>query len=159
MNDLKPTNPKDRMSTTRLDLSLFPDTAVAYGALAMTEGDCKYGGYNYRIGGVLASVYYAACRRHLGKWFNGEWADSKTQVPHLASAIASLAVLIDAIVADMLKDDRPPQVDLAKLFSDFEKNVKHLHECFSNGPSRYTDIEHRKSSLDALEDTQVFRGK
>lgn len=155
--DLKPTNPKDRAATSRLDLSLFPDTAIAYGALAMTEGDCKYGGYNYRVGGVLASVYYAACRRHLGKWFNGEWADPKTQVPHLANAIACLAVLIDAVVAGVLKDDRPPQADLAGLLAHFEREVKHLQTIFPDGPPRYTEIKHGKSALGALiEDTRLF---
>lgn len=77
--DKKDTNPKDRMAITKLDLSLFPTTAKAYGALAMTEGDLKYGGYNYRTAGVKASVYYAAANRHLDKWFNGEWADKKQE--------------------------------------------------------------------------------
>ena len=160
IEDLKSTNPKDRVATSRLDLSLFPDTAIMYGALAMTEGDCKYGGYNYRVGGVRASVYYAACRRHLGKWFNGEWADSKTQVPHLASAIGCLAVLIDAIVVGALKDDRPPKVDLAGLLADFEQNVKRLQEIFPDGPPRYTEIERGTPSLDALiADTRLFEGE
>lgn len=143
MSDFKPTNPKDRAATNRLDLSLFPDTAVAYGALALTEGDCKYGGYNWRIGGVLASVYYAACRRHLAKWFDGEWDDPKTGVPHLASAIASIAVIIDAYEHEKLKDDRPPtSCEPTELYTWAEELVGHLHELFPNGPGRYTEVEH-----------------
>lgn len=144
--DFKPTNPKDRVAISRLDLSLFPDTAVCYGALAMTEGDSKYGGYNYRVGGVLASVYYGAARRHLAKWFNGEWADRKTKVPHLASALACVAVLVDAIECSVLRDDRPPKCDLARLLGDSERLVQHLHATFPDGPPRYTEVAYATQS-------------
>ncbi len=141
----KDTNPKDKMATTRLDLSLFPSTATAYGALAMTEGDLKYGGYNYRTAGVKASVYFAAANRHLNKWFNGEWGDQKTNVPHLASALACIGVLIDAIECDKLNDDRPPKCDMAALLDEMEKKVVHLQELFPDGPERHkaTDKGHQ----------------
>lgn len=147
MSDFKPTNPKDRLATARLDLSLFPDTAVAYGALGMTEGDSKYGGYNYRVGGVLASVYIAATRRHLAKYFNGEWADKKTSVPHLASAIACIAIIIDAVECGVLRDDRPPHTDLSGLLDDAEKYVAALHKMFPNSPARFTEAKHGKTKL------------
>jgi len=139
--DLKPTNAKDRAATHRLDLSLFPETAVAYGALAMTEGDSKYGGFNYRDGGVLASIYYAACKRHLAKWFNGEEDDPKTKVPHIASALACIAVIIDAKECGVLKDDRPPSCDMPGLLARFEELTKHVHEIYPDGPARHTEAE------------------
>jgi len=137
--DVKPTNPKDRAATDRIDLSLFPDTAVVYGALAMTEGDCKYGAYNYRPGGVQAHVYVAACRRHLAKWWNGEDDDPKTKIPHLGNALACIAILIDSIECGVLKDDRPPRVDMERLIDGVRAKVKHLQELFPNGPDRYTE--------------------
>ena len=141
----KPTNPKDRAATARLDLTLFPATAEIYGALAFTEGDLKYGGYNYRVGGVLASVYVAALKRHIDKWFDeGEELDPVTLVPHLANAIACVAVLIDAVECGVLKDDRPPHGTAAKLLKQFEEKVKHLQQLFTNGPSRFTELEHGK---------------
>lgn len=135
----KPSNPKDRAATARLDLSLFPDTATAYGALAMTEGDLKYGGYNYRPAGVASSVYIAACRRHLAKWYNGEENDPVTGVPHLGSALACLAVLIDSLESGNLNDDRPPKVDVSGLLSKLEGKVKHLQKIFPNGPGRFRE--------------------
>ena len=144
--DKKDTNPKDKMAITRLDLSLFPTTAKAYGALAMTEGDLKYGGYNYRTAGVKSSVYYAAVGRHLDKWFNGEWADQKTGVPHLASALACIGVLIDAIECNKLNDDRPPICDMATLFDDREKKVIHLQKMFPNGLPRHTEVNKEQQS-------------
>lgn len=140
----KDTNPKDRMATTRLDLSLFPATARAYGALAMTEGDLKYGGYNYRVIGVKASVYYAAANRHLDKWFNGEWIDPKTGVPHLASALACIGILIDAIECEKLNDDRPPKCNMTTLLNDMEHKVAHLQKLFPNGLDRYTEINNKE---------------
>lgn len=137
--DTKPTNPKDRAATDRLDLSLFPDSAVAYGALAMVEGDSKYGGYNYRVSGVLASIYIAALRRHIAKWWNGEEIDPKTQVPHLANAIACLAVIIDAKEHGVLKDDRPPEQNMEEIFAKFEGISHHLHELFNTSPGRFTN--------------------
>lgn len=142
MTDFKPTNPKDRAATSRIDLTLFPDTAVVYGALAMTEGDLKYGGFNYRPAGVLASVYVAAARRHLSKWYNGEESDPKTGVPHLASVLGCIAVIVDSIECGVLQDDRPPRVDLADLCNRFEGKVRHLQAIFPEGPERYTELKH-----------------
>lgn len=139
--ETKPTNPKNRAASNRLDLTLFPDSAVAYGALAFTEGDCKYGGYNWRAMGVQSSIYYAAMRRHMAKWFNGEDTDPKTGVPHLANALACIAVLIDSIEQGNLNDDRPPRQQHAELYSYFESAVERLHRLYPNGPPRHRASE------------------
>lgn len=135
---LKDSNPKDDAATTRLDLSLFPATARAYGALAFTEGHGKYGGFNYREVGVRASIYYAAANRHLDKWFNGQTSDPKTGVPHLASALACTAVLIDAVELAKLNDDRPPRCNMDNILEWAEQRVIRLQELFPDGPPRYT---------------------
>lgn len=128
--DHKDTNPKDAAATTRLDLSLFPDTAAAYGALALTEGDLKYGGYNYRVKGISVSTYIAALRRHTAKYFNGEWADPFTDIPHLASMLACVAIIIDCHEKGILNDDRPPSVDMGNLLDEFQARVELLQQLF-----------------------------
>jgi len=139
-------NPKDRAAMTggRVDISLFPQTAIIYGALGMTEGDAKYAGYNFRVAGVRTSTYVAAVLRHLFKWYGGEWADEKTKVPHLASVLSCIAILIDAYECGKLIDDRPPVMggDVAGLLTRFEEIVKHLYTIFPDGPARYTEVEH-----------------
>jgi hypothetical protein len=136
----KPSNPKDRAATTKLDLSLFPDTAVAYGALALTEGDLKYGGFNWREAGVSANVYVAAAKRHLAKWYNGSDVDPKTKVPHLAYALACIAIIIDAEEQGRLNDDRPPKSPEAeRIFEAAERVVEHLQSEFPNPPERYKE--------------------
>lgn len=137
--DRKQTNPKDRAATHRLDMSLVPFSAIAYTALALTEGDCKYGGYNWRDAGVSFNVYVAATMRHWGKLYSGEWADPVTHVPHLASIAADASVIIDAYESGKLIDDRPPKQDHARLLAEFEGIVKHLHELYPNGPPRHRE--------------------
>lgn len=148
MSDKKETNPKDRAATDRLDFSVWPETASAYGALAMTEGDYKYGAYNYRVAGVQASVYISALRRHMAKWYNGEDFDPKTGVPHLANAIACLGVLIDALEAEALIDDRPPKIAIGAMFDRMQVRVRKLQEVFppNKGPGRYTELKHGLSA-------------
>lgn len=137
----KPTNPKDRAATHRLDLTLFPESARIFGAIAMTEGDSKYGGYNYRVAGVNISTYIAALGRHIGKYYDhGEWADATTGVPHLANALACIAVLIDGHAKNNLVDDRPPKLT-ADLYTWAEQLTKELHTLFPDGPARCTEIK------------------
>lgn len=137
---VKSSNPKDRAATTRLDLSLWPETASIYGALAMTEGDCKYGGFNFREQGASVSTYYAALRRHMIKFYNGEWADEKTKVPHLANMLGCIAILVDGFEQGNIIDDRPPRVDCSQLLDDMENHVKVLQELFKDyNPVRATE--------------------
>ena len=138
VDDSKASNPKDSAATTRLDLSLFPDTARAYGALAFTEGDLKYGGYNFREAGAKASVYVAALGRHMAKWYDGEETDPTTKVPHLANALACIAVLIDGTVQGNLNDDRPPSAGVAKVLDDAQAIVAHLQQTFPRKAARVT---------------------
>lgn len=135
----KPSNPKEAIGDTKLNLSLVPDTAHMYLASAFTEGALKYGSYNWRAAGVRASTYVAACRRHLGKWWNGEEFDPKTKVHHLANAMACLAIILDAKLVSKLNDDRPPVADISGLIASLEGTVAHLKE-MSDGltPHHYT---------------------
>ncbi len=135
----KPSNPKDRAATHRVDMSVFPESASIFGALAMTEGAAKYGAYNYRTVGVNVSTYVAAAKRHLGKYYDrGEWADGVTGVPHLANALACIAVLIDGHCQGNLTDDRPPRM-AADLYPWAEALSKKLHTLYPAGPPRVTE--------------------
>lgn len=106
MSDTKPTNPKDAIGCDKLPFHLWPETATALGCLALLDGACKYGRSNFRAIGVRASIYYDACRRHLNAWFEGENTDPDSGLPHLAHALACLAILVDAGVSGKMTDDR-----------------------------------------------------
>lgn len=140
MTDKKDTNPKDAAASTRLDISLFPMSAICYGALGMTEGSYKYGGYNYREAGVNISIYISAAMRHLMKFYNGDWEDRTTRVPHLASALSCIAILIDGFEQNNIKDDRPPKQDMEKLLRTMQDHVSYLQEVFPNPCDRVTEV-------------------
>lgn len=142
VSDFKESNPKDAAATARIDISLFPASAIVYGSLGMAEGDLKYGGYNYRVVGVKMSVYVAACCRHLFKFFwCGEDHDPKTGVHHLGNALACLAILVDGIEQKNIIDDRPPKQS-SSLFERAELMMGKLMQIFPRKTQRYTEIEH-----------------
>ena len=135
----KDTNPKDAIAGSKLPLHLVPDTIPIFAALAFTEGAAKYGAYNWRIAGVKASVYISALERHMMKYKNGEWADSKTGVPHLASVLACAGILLDANLCGKLTDDRPPSNMTSETIDACEHTVSHIKSLFSDkDPYHYT---------------------
>jgi len=125
--DVKETNPKDAAASGRLPLHLVPDTLLIFAAMGFAEGDSKYIAYNFRVAGIRASVYIAALRRHLMRYVNGEWADKKTGIPHLASVAACTSILIDGHVVGNIVDDRPPAIDLNNEIEEAEKIIAHVY--------------------------------
>lgn len=89
-------NPKDALAASKVDLTLFPPAALVYGAAAMRNGAEKYGPYNWRSMAIQKEVYIAAALRHLCQYLDGEECASDSGVPHLAHALATIAILIDA---------------------------------------------------------------
>lgn len=147
--DTKDTNPKDAIGSTKIDLGLVPDTLLVYAALGFTEGALKYGRYNWRIAGVRASIYRAALQRHLVKWWNGEEADPVTGVPHLASALCCIGILIDSSQVGNLNDDRPPSIaGIGQWVDEIEKDVAHLKQLHADkSPHQYTIADTKTEEL------------
>ena len=102
----KASNPKDVIGSDKLPLHLWPTTATAMGCIGLLEGAVKYGRLNWRHTGVRASIYVDACKRHLDAWMEGENVAPDSGVPHLANALACLAIIVDAQAAGKLTDDR-----------------------------------------------------
>lgn len=105
----KPSNPKDLIGITKAPASTIPRGVIAEVGVAMLEGALKYGRHNYRAIGVRSSIYFDAACGHLDSWWEGEDIDEDSGLSHITKAIASLVVLRDAMLQDMLNDDRPPQ--------------------------------------------------
>lgn len=109
--DKKATNPKDAIATTKVQIGTVSAPVMWEMGLAKTEGALKYGAHNHRAIGVRASVYYAAAIGHLQDWWEGEDLDPDCPVElnHIIKAMASLEVIMDAIIQDNWVDDRPPK--------------------------------------------------
>lgn len=105
MTDLK--NPKDLLGAKKINTFAVPPAAILYASLAMNNGGQKYGFYNWRDKEVVFSVYYSAAMRHMFSLLDGQELDPESGLPHLAHAMACLAIIIDAKEAGKLVDDRP----------------------------------------------------
>lgn len=107
----KQTNPKDMVGTRKAGISCVPQAVLAELGVALLEGACKYGRFNWRASGVRASVYLDALYRHvfLQWWDEGEDIDLDSQLSHLTKGISTLTVLRDAMIQGMMVDDRPPR--------------------------------------------------
>lgn len=139
MNE-KPTNPKDLIGITKLPLHLWPTTATAMGSIGLLEGAVKYGRMNWRAAGVRASIYVDACKRHLDAWFEGEDVAPDSGVPHLANALACLAILVDAKASGKLVDDRAYAGEgYRKLVEELTPHVERLKELHKDkNPKHWT---------------------
>jgi hypothetical protein len=135
----KQSNPKDIIGSDKIPYHLWPLSASAYGSLALLDGMLKYGRSNFRAVGVRSSIYYDALTRHMAKWWEGEDTDPDSGLPHLAHALACLAVLIDSQTADNLTDDRAYPGGYTKLVDELTPHVKRLKEQHAGkNPKHYT---------------------
>lgn len=135
----KPTNPKDLIGSDKIPLHLWPSTATALGSLAMLDGALKYGRSNFRAIGVRASIYKDACDRHVARWFEGEDNDPDSGLPHLAHALACLAIIIDAQAAGKLNDDRMYEGGYENLLKELTPHVARLKQLHADRqPTHYT---------------------
>jgi Domain of unknown function (DUF5664) len=139
---LKLTNPKQAMGDRKVPLHLVPFTAQVEESLAYAEGALKYGTANWRVAGVRATTYIAACLRHLQKYKDGENRDPDSRVHHLGNARACLGILLDAEACGKLNDDRPPAVDLTDKIAEAEAVLAHLKELHKDcNPKHYTELD------------------
>lgn len=134
----KATNPKDAVGIKKAPLTTVPLTVVAEMGLGMLEGARKYGRHNYRVDGVRASVYIDATWRHLAKWWEGEDIDPDSGLSHITKALASLAVLRDAMINSKFEDDRPPKVPDG-FFAHLDKLVAQVIEKYPNALPAFTE--------------------
>lgn len=135
----KRSNPKDIVGSDKVPLHLWPTTATTLGAMALLDGALKYGRSNFRVVGVRASIYYDAVNRHINAWFEGEDDDPDSGLPHLAHALACLAVIVDAQAAGVLRDDRMTPGGYRAWIDRLTPHVRRLKEKHADkSPRHYT---------------------
>lgn len=124
----KPSNPKDAIGSDKLPLHLWPETATAMGCLGLLDGALKDGRSNWRAVGIRPSIYVDAAKRHINAWFELEEIDPDSGLPHLAHAIACLAIIIDAQAIGKMNDDRNYKGGYRNLVNQLTPHVKRLKE-------------------------------
>ncbi len=141
-NSTKPSNPKDLIGSNKVPLHFWPTTATVLGAMACMYGNLQYGRTNWRAAGVRASIYYDALNRHMNAWFDeGEDNDPDSGLPHLAHALACIAIIIDAKAAGKLTDDRMIRGGYRELIGEMTPHVARLKEKFKDKTPRHYTIK------------------
>jgi hypothetical protein len=120
-------NPKDRIGILKPQVHLVPPSAILYMALGFEDGAKKYGPYNWRENAVKSTVYVGAAMRHLMSYFDREDEASDSHKPHLAHALACLAILVDATETGNLVDDRPAAGCAGPLIDRLTKKAPPAH--------------------------------
>lgn len=135
----KVSNPKDRVGTKKVPLSTVSANVIMEVGLAMLEGARKYGRFNYRVAGVLASVYYDAAMRHLMAFYEGQDIDPDSGLSHITKAIACLTVLRDAQINEMWVDDRPPKLKNQNWINDLNKKAGEIIDRYPDSVPPFTE--------------------
>ncbi len=115
-----PSNPKQAYGDKKIPLHLVPPSAIAYMGLALKEGAKKYEPYNWRENNVEYMTYIGATMRHLMAVIDGEDTDPDSGYPHLAHALASLAILVDANTGGNIIDNRPAKGKVGEILKEYE---------------------------------------
>ena len=115
MTEIDTTNPKDMYGLRKVPIRLVPGPAIVALAHAMQHGAEKYGEYNFRHTRVRVSIYIEAAQRHLLAMQDGEENDPESGQPHVAHAMACMAIIIDAAACGNLVDDRPHEAPTAEM--------------------------------------------
>lgn len=108
-------NPKTAHGALKIPLDLVPPSSTHFLAEAFKNGADKYGPYNWREKGISSSVYYAAAKRHLDAWWDGEDYADDSGVHHVAHAMACMALILDSMTVGTLNDNRPPKGAASRL--------------------------------------------
>ena len=114
-------NPKQAYGDKKVPLHLVPPVAIAYMGMALKEGAKKYGPYNWRENNVEVMTYIGAAMRHIGAYVDGEDTDPESGNPHLSHALASLAILVDAVEGNTAIDNRPLAGAVPRVLEDAAK--------------------------------------
>lgn len=105
-------NPKQAAGDAKDPLGLVPRSVLHHMARVLRNGAAKYGPWNWRDKPIETLTYVHATMRHLTAYGDGEDTDPESGLPHLAHALASLAVLVDGIEHGA-KDTRPGKAPTA----------------------------------------------
>lgn len=150
-NNSKPTNPKDAVGIRKWrQYATVPLTVMTEVGVAMMEGALKYGRHNYRVAGVRASVYVDAAIGHIGQWWEGEDLDPDTKLSHITKAIASLVVVRDAMIQNMLNDDRPPKGQLDQVRANLQAVVDAMFEKYPESVEAFTELGERMKATHSV---------
>lgn len=129
-------NPKAFVGRQKLRPGLIPHHVRARLAVAMSEGARKYGDWNWRDKPISYSDYIDALHRHLIAVEGGQDDDPDSKLHHLIKIMSTCTVMLDAIEAGAMIDDRKPSV----LTVDTVENWRATSATFAHDSAFWRDM-------------------
>jgi hypothetical protein len=99
-------DPSQKQDSGKRDLALIPLAALEAEAEAFEVGERKYKRYGYYYSDLEATRIVAAAIRHLYAWLDGEERCPEDGQPHLGSARACTAMILQLQKQGVLNDNR-----------------------------------------------------
>jgi hypothetical protein len=96
---------------------LLPYRAVASVVDVLAFGASKYGPNTWQAVSHGRDRYFAATQRHLTAWWDGEYADPESGLPHLAHAACSVLFLL------ALEANEGPELTLRRRVAHLERSL------------------------------------
>jgi len=122
-------NPKQAYGDAKVKLQLVPPAAMIAIARGLEDGAKKYGAWNWRDHKVEIMTYYGAVMRHMAAWLEGEEYDPDGGgKKHIDGALASLAIIIDAMECDSYIDNRPHMGNMGTLDALMQGSRKEMED-------------------------------
>lgn len=127
-----PTDAKAVAGAEKISFSTVPPIANLYCAAAMHYGAGKYGAHNWRDKDIVLRAYIDPLKRHMELFAAGVDIDREVTgsgLPHLAHIMATCAILLDAMKAGRVVDDRA-------VTPSYEETVAEIGELMKEWPKR-----------------------
>jgi hypothetical protein len=156
-------NPKTAFGLKKVPLHLVPPALEQGAAEAFQNGADKYGPFNWRDHTISATVYYAACKRHLDAWFDRTDAGDAAPdsgVHHIKHAAACLAMILDVMGTERFNDNRPTRrptcpADTTQPTSSETKNARSRSKSARSATKPVTISSEPAKSIKATESTST----
>ena len=117
-------NVKNFAANGKPTVSCVPPIGFFAMGAAMQDGANKYGRFNWRTTEVTASVFFDAQLRHLLYWYCGEDHAQDSKVHHQGHLQAGGAIIMDAELYGVFKDDRDKTQDPEELLKRMMAIIK-----------------------------------
>ena len=117
-------NVKNPAAHGKPTVSCVPPIGFFAMGAAMQDGANKYGRYNWRTTEVTASVFFDAQLRHLLYWYCGEDHAQDSKIHHQGHLQAGGAIIMDAELYGIFKDDRDKTQDPEELLKKMMAIIK-----------------------------------
>ena len=113
--------PRAPLKSTKVPLHILPPAGLIHEAHSLQDGVGKHGLFGWREKPVILSDQFSSVLRHLFAWWDGEDCAPDSGVNHVGNAKARLGIILDALEAGNVVDDRPKTGTAGRLLEELKE--------------------------------------